>query len=345
MLSAKGHRNFTASGDVEAEKLLERVLCEMQEKLSGTGLSVLLGGSYGRGDGGVRMDRENGILYNDLDFFVFAREKNDHADALLKEISKKYEHELKVEVDFSRTMTIKDIQANAPRLMMQELKRGYFTVCGEDLLEKYLPEIPPELLPFSEACRLFLNRGMGLLLAGEKIAENSQDADFILRNLYKAIIGTGDAILISHGTYRWKITERLKRFQHTRLPDSWKELYHEAVNFKCAPHREMKPDMIQFWHTVRDFYRAGMLHCAEAENDSVLLAHLARKSRQNGEKSLFNYIKYCIKSRSLALNNFGKYSLPAVTWILPELYTELEKLPAPESLKQSKLYQHWLIFN
>ena len=65
-------KKFTAGGDPEAEKLLARVLAEMKQQLEGSGLCVLLGGSYGRGDGGVRLDRENGILYNDLDFFVFA---------------------------------------------------------------------------------------------------------------------------------------------------------------------------------------------------------------------------------------------------------------------------------
>ena len=54
--------------------------------------------------------------------------------------------------------------------MMQELKRGYHLVYGEDLLNEYLPELPAEELPFSEACRLLLNRGMGLMLAGEKIS-------------------------------------------------------------------------------------------------------------------------------------------------------------------------------
>ena len=165
MLNGKDHKNFTACGDTEAENLLSRVLNEMSCALDGTGLCVVLGGSYGRGDGGVRIDRENGILYNDLDFFVFAREKSASAQSQLKEISEKYEHELKVDVDFSAVMTVKDIRKNASRLMMQELKRGYHLVCGEDLLAEYLPEIPAEKLPFSEACRLLVNRGMGLLFA------------------------------------------------------------------------------------------------------------------------------------------------------------------------------------
>ena len=75
MATANAHKRFTACGDTEAEELLQSVLAGISGELSGTGLSVYLGGSYGRGDGGVRLDRQNGVLYNDLDFFVFARSK------------------------------------------------------------------------------------------------------------------------------------------------------------------------------------------------------------------------------------------------------------------------------
>ncbi|MBR2910360.1 MAG: hypothetical protein IKC05_01995, partial [Lentisphaeria bacterium] len=106
MLNVKKHKNFTACGDKEANALLAEVLREIGEALAGTALSVYLGGSYGRGSGGVRLDRENGILYNDLDFFVFARKSSAEDEKLLKEIAEKYEKKLKVDVDFSRIMTV-----------------------------------------------------------------------------------------------------------------------------------------------------------------------------------------------------------------------------------------------
>ena len=100
MLNGNTRKNFTACNDMEAEILLEKVLSEMKETLSGTELCVVLGGSYGRGDGGVRIDRANGILYNDLDFFVFSRRKSPEAAELLKEWQifnsvKQYEYSLR----------------------------------------------------------------------------------------------------------------------------------------------------------------------------------------------------------------------------------------------------------
>ena len=341
MSNANVHKKFTANGDFEAEKLLERVLNEMGAALSGTELCVVLGGSYGRGDGGVRQDRENGVLYNDLDFFVFARKKAAAGVELLKSLAGKYEHELNVDVDFSAVMTVKDIKNNASRLMMQELKRGYKLVCGEDLLAEYLPEIQPEDLPFSEACRLILNRGMGLLFAGEKIANGSDETDFILRNIYKAILGAGDAMLIAEKMYRWKISERLELIEKSHMLEIYKNLYREAVEFKRAPHRKKKPDMKSFWNVVRDFFQAAVDRCARSCD---LHFGILCRCYQSGEVSLKNYIKYCIKIRTLPLMGWRHYTMPTVAVLVVDVYIALNKMPEKID-REGKLYRHWLIFN
>lgn len=338
MLNANAHKNFTASGDREAELLLENVLAETGSILSGTNLCVVLGGSYGRGDGGVRQDRENGILYNDLDFFVFAEQNVSGADKLLKEIAEKYEAELKVDIDFSRIMSVKDIKKNSNRLMMQELKRGYHPVCGKDLLAEYLPEIPAENLPYSEACRLLLNRGMGLLLAAEKISADSDETDFILRNLCKAILGAADALLIFRRQYRWSMGERLELFKSLEVPEKWKNLYSDAVEFKRAPNRTIKSDMAELLHSVRDMF-AGCMELVCGKNCEAIYLNC----RERDELSLKNYLKYCVKSRSFAPLR-SRFFAPAVASLLPELAEALQKIP-DKSPEKSKLYQHWLIFN
>ncbi|MBE6356311.1 MAG: hypothetical protein E7058_04260 [Lentisphaerae bacterium] len=344
MLTVNGRKNYTSCGDEAVEKLLDRVLAEMHDALTGTDLSVYLGGSYGRGDGGVRQDKENGILYNDLDFFVFAGKKPANGEKLLKEVAEKYELELKVDVDFSSIMSVKDMKKNRKRLMMQELKRGYRLVCGEDLLAKYLPGIPAEKLPFSEACRLLLNRGMGLLLAGEKIARNSGEEDFILRNIYKAILGAGDAMLIGCGRYCWSIIERLERIEKSDLPEAWKDYYREAVEFKNSPHRQMKKDMQSFWQGVRDFFQSAMVRCAGESEHNELADGIYSKCCKSGEVSLKNFIKYCIKSHSLPLKNWRHYTMPPVAVLTNEVYRALDEMPE-KIVSDSKLYQHWLIFN
>ena len=336
MLNANAHKNFTASGNREAEALLEKVLCEIKQTLSGTALCVYLGGSYGRGDGGVRQDRENGILYNDLDFFVFAENKQNGAEQLLKEISERYEKELKVDVDFSRTMSVRDIKNNAKRLMMQELKRGYRLVSGKDLLAEYLPEYPAEQLPFSEACRLFLNRGMGLLLAWEKLNNNSTDTDFILRNINKAILGACDAFLIAEHKYKWQIAERHNEINNSDLSADCKKLYAQAVEFKQSPNRDIIHDLKQLWLSACDVFHECM--------ESSCGKDIYLKCCEESELSLKHFIKYCIKSRTLPLKIWQRYTMPTVAVLANEVYQALADKPT-EKISKSKLYQHWLIFN
>ncbi|MBO5307183.1 MAG: hypothetical protein J6C40_04185 [Lentisphaeria bacterium] len=339
MSNAGVSEKYTAIGDAEAEELLKRSLSEIGERLSGSGLSVYLGGSYGRGDGGVRQDRENGILYNDLDLFVFARKKSVCAEKSLKEIAGKYEHLLKVDVDFSSVMNIRDIKKNAGRLMMQELKRGYRLVCGEDLLEKYLPEIPAEKLPFSEACRLLLNRGMGLLLAGEKIAGNSPDHDFILRNINKAVLGAGDAVLISRQQYKWSLSERPDAVRASDLPGDFKELYAAAVEFKKSPRRNVSAELDKQWRSVRDMFIHCMAEIGGNNGDA-----LYRQCESSGEVSLKNFMKYCVKCRTFPESAWKLHTAPAVAVLLPELYRTLKDMHS-KSICSSKLYRQWLIFN
>ena len=342
MLNANEHKKFTACGDAEAEMLLGKVVSEIAEAFSGTSLCVVLGGSYGRGDGGVRSDRENGILYNDLDFFVFSRKKSDGGEKLLKEIAGKYEKELKIDVDFSRIMSVEEIKRNGSRLMMQELKRGYHLVYGEDLLAEYLVSLPAEELPFSEACRLLLNRGMGLMLAGEKISNNQDDPDFILRNIYKAVLGAGDATLIIRNMYRWKITERLEVIERSDMPQEWKVLYREAVEFKCSPVRQVSRDISEFWNSARNFFRDTIRQAAGGGAD--LYEGFFKCCRQNGELSLKNYIKYCIKSHTLPLAAWKYHTMPAVALLAADIYTALSEMPEKVD-NTMKLYRHWLIFN
>lgn len=342
MLNANGRKNYTASGNAQAEELIDRVLAEMAGTLDASGLSVYLGGSYGRGEGGVRQDSAHGVLYNDLDFFVFARKADTNAGTLLQEIAEKYEKQLKIDVDFSKVMRVKDIKHNAKRLMMQELKRGYRLVCGENLLAEYLPEIPAEQLPFSEACRLLLNRGMGLLFAGEKIANGSDDTDFILRNLYKAVLGAADAMLIAQKSYCWKIAERMERIESSEMPELYKKLYREAVEFKYSPHRKQKQDMVSFWNSVRDFFQAAMRRCSNDRKD--FHDGIFQRCYQSGELSLKNYMKFCIKSRKMPIAGWRAYTMPTVAVLAVRVYFSLYRMPEKID-RQGELYQLWLIFN
>ena len=210
---------------------------------------VVLGGGYGRGEGGV-FDADGAAprLSNDLDFYVVSEDGAAPADlariaAALRPVSEKWTARLGVDVDFSPPKTPWRLKHDEERLMIQELVHGYFDVAGRpgEELFRGVARREPSALPAMEAVRLLVNRGAGLLLASAPGAS----PDFIARNINKAILGCGDARLIARGGYRWRAEERAEA-----LGDP---LYSAAVAWKFRP----RPEPVCDWEKARDLWLAA----------------------------------------------------------------------------------------
>jgi hypothetical protein len=79
-----------------------------------------------------------------------------------------------------------------------------------------------ESIPLSEATRLLFNRCTGLLLAKEMLAGRKLtggQSDFIGRNLAKAQLALGDAVLTVFGQYHYSAAERNQRLSRLALAD------------------------------------------------------------------------------------------------------------------------------
>ena len=91
-----------------------------------------------------------------------------------------------------------------------------------DIFEHCQHHLNATAIPLSEATRLLFNRCTGLLLVQEKLTQatdSSHDADFIGRNLAKAQLALGDAVLAVHGKYHWSCLERSRRLAQLSLSD------------------------------------------------------------------------------------------------------------------------------
>ena len=120
--------------------------------------------------------------------------------------------------------------------MIQELVHGYVDVAGaggEELFAGVVRRGPGEL-PWTEAVRLLVNRGMGLMLAREA------SGDFAVRNVNKCVLGAGDARLIARGGYLWKADERSAALGEP--------LYAAAVGWKYRP----RPEGVCGWDEARE---------------------------------------------------------------------------------------------
>ena len=205
-------------------------------------------------------------LSNDLDFFAITKEGATDADAAavataLEPLSRRWSEKLGIDVDFTGRTPWR-LRHDQERLMVQELVHGYVDVAGAtgESLFAGIARREPSDLPWMEAARLLMNRGMGLLFAKCKI-ENGKckvdglpnadcrmsdaDIDFVNRNINKCILGAGDARLIVNHSYRWRAPERAEALRD--------QMYRNAVAWKFRPAECAVCD----WSAARDVWRAA----------------------------------------------------------------------------------------
>jgi hypothetical protein len=246
---------FTLDGSDELENHLacvcEKVLASVQQivpphKLEG----LLLGGGYGRGEGGVLKTENGDQPYNDLEFYVFVRGNDWLNERLFGKALRHSAHELTpdagIEVEFKIISSAK-LRRSPPSMFYYDLVMGHRRLWGdENLLSGCEHHYDAKNLPLSEATRLLMNRCSGLLFAREKLKRElftSDDADFVARNLAKAQLAFGDAILTAFNQYHWSCLERHKRLLQLLVPEtlSWldeaREHHTAGVEFKLHPHR------------------------------------------------------------------------------------------------------------
>jgi hypothetical protein len=199
--------------------------------------AVVLGGGYGRGEGGVLVDAAGRAeLFNDLDYFLFTDHPDDEAvRALVGEIEERGTAELGIDVDV-KIERIDALPAPEDSMMIYDLAAGHVVVYGDpDYLQRRWPQPEASGIPLSEASRLLWNRGTGLYFASCRIAKR-EDRRFVERNHAKFKLAAGDALLCAGGRYHWSFRERHERFRELADdPFGVAEIYEEGARFKHAP--------------------------------------------------------------------------------------------------------------
>src|SRR5205085_649743 len=128
-----------------------------------------------------------------------------------------------------------------------DMALGHRWIVGnDDLFTGCDHHFDAERIPLCEATRLLMNRCSGLLFARERLEKKeftANDADFTRRNIAKAELALGDALLVAHQLYHWSVRERQSRLATLAAPNlpSWwasmRRLYARGVEFKLHPQR------------------------------------------------------------------------------------------------------------
>ena len=228
---------------------------------------LVLGGGYGRGEGGIYYnDQGEPELYNDLDFFVIthhvSRRIRRQLDAALRQVSEQLREKIGVDVDFGPAVNLDALPRLPVTLMWQELKLGHRVIYGPPDLLASLPACNLTDLPVLEGAKLLLNRGTGVVLARRQLTAGpatQAELDFIGRNLIKAILGCGDAMLIANHAYSATINERLALLRHHVDLASLVDNYELALNFKAAPRTMSSAELTTLLEHVMALFRQTYL--------------------------------------------------------------------------------------
>jgi hypothetical protein len=246
---------FTIDGSDELERelnaLCERAGSELSKIIPSSKLeALLLGGGYGRGEGGVLRSPAGDKPYNDLEFYVILKSSD-----LLAE--KRYHHrihhlaevltqEAGIEVEF-KLLARRKLERSPVTMFYYDLIAGHRLVLGrESWLAHCDQHRAAHRIPLHEATRLLMNRSSGLLYSQEMLLRpdfGSDEADFVGRNFAKAKLALGDVFLAMRGQYHWSCRERHKRLRKLEIEGSLQNfsslvpLHSQGVEFKLHPIR------------------------------------------------------------------------------------------------------------
>lgn len=315
---------FTLDGDNGLESRLaqicERVLVGVQALISKDKLEALvLGGGYGRGQGGVLRTSAGDAPYNDLEFYVFLR-----GNRVLNErkfgpgLNKLGEHlspEAGLHVEF-KVDSLMRLRRGPVTMFSYDLLSGHRVIFGnERVFARCERHRDAKDIPLAEATRLLFNRCTGLLLAKELLGKptlSAEDADFVGRNVAKAQLGLGDAVLAALGKYHWNCLERQSSLSKLAAENGlpWipeVERHHEqGVQFKLHPRKISKP--------IADFRAEHLAICGLAKEVWLWLENRRlRKTFASMREYAFSNGAKCAGSRwrNILLNfkTFGAASI------------------------------------
>jgi hypothetical protein len=246
---------FTVDGSDELEAHLTRTCGQVLDGVSRVVPhrkleALVLGGGYGRGEGGVLKTDSGDRPYNDLEFYVFVRGNILFTERKYRELLHALGDILSpsagLHVEF-KVYSVEKLRRSAVSMFSYDLvSRHRMIYGGEEIFEDCGHHLAAENIPPHEATRLLFNRCSGLLLAKDFLRSDlptGDQQDFVGRNLAKAQLAFGDSLLALSGKYHWSCLERAERLKRLPATDASPLLgeiqrHHSlGVDFKLLPRR------------------------------------------------------------------------------------------------------------
>jgi len=243
---------YTVSGgekiDATIEAHMKTLVSETLNVAGADTLSaIVLGGGYGRGEGGVKIRDGEQCLFNDYDVFLISNGINGGMkkafNARFRDLATRLSAQFGIEVDFSPLKNSSELRSLEYEMVWFEAKQGHIVLWGDPSVFDAIPEWNVKDMPLPEAARLLMNRGMGILLSKRRLAsgDTSEEAmEFVERNAWKATMAAGDSFLILRGIYDSSYVKRKENFKAFSSDEELTrcglfEYYLKSIEYKLSP--------------------------------------------------------------------------------------------------------------
>jgi hypothetical protein len=275
---------FTVTGDQALDTLisgqLKTILEDLLETLNpGKIEALVLGGGYGRGEGGALYVDGSFAPYNDYDLVLIHHYDNtNELEKTLQRMHLKHSARCKIHVDIT-PLKITKLKNLPHTLTWYELLQGHLVLYGNQNVLSPLGQRTLEDIPDSEWGRLLFNRGSGLLysiwLHESKccdIANGETFESFVTRQIEKAWLALGDTWLARRGGYDAQVIKRRDNWLalESHVP-SWSEHYLKAIGFKLSPSIERSRERLtEELAILADLYGANLKKYRSSESKPLV---------------------------------------------------------------------------
>jgi len=204
--------------------------------------ALVLGGGYGRGEGGIRIGEDGERPANNLDLLLFTVGLRTAPRA---QLTAKVNHALDtlrrrsgMGIDFS-VVDARRMERDRVRVLWYDVRHGHKLLAGDPAFLQGLTRFTAENIDRREMADLVINRGALLVLNDVILASGPLTPvrrEAVLTHTAKAVIGYGDAFLFTRGAYHWSYAERRHRMAEMKIPASqeFKALYETAMRYRFS---------------------------------------------------------------------------------------------------------------
>jgi len=233
--------NAQAYVDEILRMAINRILAQIGR---GNCIAILLTGSFGRGEGGVRQRGDGWAIVNDIELVVIQDEPTPRLlNGLGEQLASQYGI-YKVEIDVRRRS---DLKLKGATMQNYDERYGSQVIYGDPRILEEMGEFNARDIPMWEGARLLLNRAGGLVMHFTwprylARAELDDDVQHHMKNqLVKAGVALGDALIVCHRCYhtsyrkRWDIFESLVAARRVQLPAGDITLINRSYEEKLFP--------------------------------------------------------------------------------------------------------------